>query len=181
MNQVVAKSSDSSEGKVNNDTCPRKGHLAMHSCWCVGQMWKLCGGDRNCVQHWDKARDHAMASPAMPNLGASLYHGDLGILNESHTKQEQMYCGCRGLWGGRQITWVMLMLLWGWGKGKVYPGCAGDDWEQREAFSLLAKVIQTPCLLVLWYSLVLLIVMWSKNQMVSAVVCWKKMWFAQIW
>lgn len=30
-----------------------------------------------------------MASPTTPNLGASLYHRDLRILNKSQTKQEQ--------------------------------------------------------------------------------------------
>lgn len=76
-------------------------------------MGKLCGEGRNCVQHWDKAGDHAMASPAMPNLGASLYHRDLGILKKSHTKQEQTFCGWRGLWGEKQIWGVVLVILWG--------------------------------------------------------------------
>lgn len=49
---------------------PRRGHLAVSQllmCWT--STWKLCEEDRNCAQHWDKAKDHAVASPATPNLG----------------------------------------------------------------------------------------------------------------
>lgn len=110
-----------------------------HSCSCAGLKCESFGEGIGIVSSTGTKMGIMHGQPCYPKPGSIFVPQGFGNLNKSHTKKEQICCGCRGLWGGRQIDewgWYFCGGVW---KGRFILAVQGMDKSREKPFPCLPK------------------------------------------